>query len=100
MSTVWNMKVVVNGSRASQKEKNKYHILMHICGARQNDTDDLIWQNRIRDTGVENKYMNTRGERGCGGRNWEVGIDTYALSILYTKYVTSENIPQSTGNSI
>ena len=53
--------------------------------SRKNDTDDLIWQNRIRDTDVENKYMNTKGERGGGGRNWEIGIDTYTLSILYTK---------------
>ena len=53
--------------------------------SRKNDTDDLIWQNRIRDTDVENKYRNTKGERGGGGRNWEIGIDTYTLSILYTK---------------
>ena len=29
-------------SEVSQKEKNKYHILMHICGIQKNGLDDLI----------------------------------------------------------
>ena len=33
---------------------------------------------RNRDTEVENKYMDTRGE-GEGGMNWEIGIDIYTL---------------------
>ena len=27
-------------SEVSQEEKNKYHILMHICGIQQNGTDE------------------------------------------------------------
>ena len=33
---------------------------------------------------VENKYMDTK-EEGVGGMNWEIGIDTYTLLILYIK---------------
>ena len=36
-----NLEPVIQ-SEASQKEKNKYHILMHICGIQKNDTDELI----------------------------------------------------------
>ena len=35
-------------------------------------------QNRNRGTDVENKHMDTKGERrgaGVGGMNWEIGID-------------------------
>jgi len=31
--------------------------------------------------------------------NWETGIDTYTLQILYIKQVTNENLLHSTGNS-
>ena len=36
--------------------------------------DDLILQGRNRDTNVENKCTDTKGERGRG-MNWEIGID-------------------------
>ena len=36
-------------------------------------------QSRNRDTDVENKHMDTKGGRGGGGRNGEIGIDTYTL---------------------
>ena len=31
-------------SEVSQKEKNKYHILMHICGIYKNRTDEPVCQ--------------------------------------------------------
>ena len=40
-------------------------------------------------------YQGGRGD----GRNWEIGIDTYTILILCTKYITNENILYSTGNS-
>ena len=41
-------------------------------------------QSRNRDTDVENKGMDTKGEGG-GGMNWEMGIDIYTLLILRIK---------------
>ena len=41
-------------------------------------------QSRNRYTDVENKRMDTKGERG-GGMNWEIGIDIYTLLILCIK---------------
>ena len=34
-------------SKVSQKEKNKYHTLTHICGIQKNDIDDLICKTEI-----------------------------------------------------
>ena len=36
-----NLEPVIQ-SEVSQKEKNKYHILMHINGIKENDTDEHI----------------------------------------------------------
>ena len=41
-------------------------------------------QNRNRDTDVENKHMEAKGESG-GGMNWEIGINIYTLLILCIK---------------
>ena len=34
-------------SEVSQKEKNKYHILMHVCGIQKNGTDELVCKAEI-----------------------------------------------------
>ena len=61
-------------SEVSQKEKNKYHILIIslICGIQKNGNDELIFKAET-DTDVENKDMDIEGRRG-GGMNWEIGI--------------------------
>ena len=41
-------------------------------------------QSRNRDSDVENKHMDTKGEEG-GGMNWEMGIDIYTLLMLRIK---------------
>ena len=41
-------------------------------------------QNGNKDTEVEKKHMDTKGERG-GRMNWEIVIDTYALLVLNIK---------------
>ena len=46
-------------SEVSQKEKNKYRILTHICGIQKNGADELVCRAEI-DTEVENKRMDTK----------------------------------------
>ena len=41
--------------------------------------------------------MDTKGERGWGGMNWEIGIDIHTL--LYIKQITNKDLLYSTGNS-
>ena len=70
-------------SEVSQKEKNKYHILMHICGARKNGTDEPVCRAQIETQRYRTNVQTPRGENGGGGGggvvNWEIGIDIYTL---------------------
>ena len=36
--------------------------------------------------------------KGGGGMNWEIGVDTYKLSICCIKQIINENLLYSTGN--
>ena len=56
-------------SEVSQKEKDKYHILMHICGTQKNGTDEPVCRAEI-ETDVENKRMDTKGGKQQGGWWW------------------------------
>ena len=40
--------------------------------------------------------MDTKGGKGGGGMNWEIGIDTYTL--LCMEEITSESLLYSAGN--
>ena len=67
----------------SQKEKNKYCILTHVCGIYKNDIDDQSHlQSRNKDRCRDQMY----GYQGKGrGRNEQTGADTYTLLILCIK---------------
>ena len=67
-------------SEIGQKEKNKYCILMHICGIQKNGTNEPICKAEI-EIQIGNKCIDTKGEREGGG-NWETGVGTYTLLIL------------------
>ena len=44
----------------------------------------MILTAKQRDTDIENKTMDTRGNVG-GGMNWEIGVDMYTVLILCIK---------------
>ena len=52
-------------SEVSQKEKHQYSILMHIYGIYKDANDNPIFQNRKRDTDVQNRLVDSVGE--CEG---------------------------------
>ena len=69
---------------------------MHIYGKTyKNDTDEPICKAKI-EKDSENKYMDTKGEKGSG-MNWEIAINIYTL--LCIKQTTNDNRLYSTGNS-
>ena len=45
-ATRMDLEIVIQ-SEVSQKEKNKYHIITHICGIQKNCIDDLIFKAEI-----------------------------------------------------
>ena len=79
-------------SEVSQNEKNKY---CNINTYMWNTEKWYRWtslQGRNRDTDVENKRMDTKGESGGGVcvKNWEIGIDIYTLICI--KWITNKNL--------
>ena len=44
---MWMDLETVIQSEVSQKEKNKYHILMHICGIQKSGTDEPVCRGEI-----------------------------------------------------
>ena len=84
-------------SEVSQKEKNKYCILTHICGTQKNGTDDLVCRAEIK-TQMQRTTKGVVGHQGgkaAGGggggvMNWEIGTDMYTLMCI--KWVTNKNL--------
>ena len=83
-------------SEVSQKEKNKYHILMHMCGIQKNGTDAPVFKAEIETQMQRTNVWTPRGERVCV-MNWEIGIDIYTL--LHIKQIPNKDLLYSTGNS-
>ena len=53
----------------------------------------MNWFARQKQTDVENKRMDTKGEKQGGGggvMNWEIGIDIYTL--IRIKQITNKNL--------
>ena len=51
----------VTETEVSQKEKNIYCLLMHICGVQKNGMDEPVYKVEI---DRENKWIDTKGEGG------------------------------------
>ena len=60
----WMKLEPVTQSKVSQKEKNKYHILIHIYGMYKNGTDEPVYK-----TGIDRHRERTCGCR-AGRRGW------------------------------
>ena len=61
---MWMDLETVIWSEVSQKEKNKYCILTHICGIQKNGTDELICRAGIRCRRRGQTYGHQGGKRG------------------------------------
>ena len=53
-------------SEVSQKEKNKYCILMHVCGAWKNGTDEPVCRAEVETQMYRTNVWTPRGEIGGG----------------------------------
>ena len=82
-------------SEVSQKEKNKYRILTHVCGIQENGTDEPVCKAEIetqmqRTNGWTLSEESGGGDGGGGGMNWEIGIDICALTCI--TQITNKNL--------
>ena len=58
-------------SEVSQKEKNKYSILTHICGTQKNGTYEPVCREEIETQMQRTNVWTPRGESGGGGWWWD-----------------------------
>ena len=79
-------------SEVSQKQKNTYCILMHMCRIQKNRTDEPICG-----AGIKMPMQRTIRWAWQRGMNWEAGIDIRALSCV--KQIASGNLQHSTRSS-
>ena len=68
---MWMDLETVIQSEVSQKEKNKYSILMHICGTEQNGIDDQFAGQKLRHRCREQTYGHQGGKVVGRGRGWD-----------------------------
>ena len=87
--TWMNLETVMQ-SEVSQKEKNKYHILTHIC-IQMNRFAGQKLRHRCREQtyGHQGRKVAGGGFRG-GVMNQEIGIDIYTLICI--KWITNKNL--------
>ena len=85
-------------SEVSQKEKNKYCILMHICGIQKDGTDEPICR-----AAVETQMQRTNLWTWLGGgRKEKVGCVqrvTWKNTLPYVKQIADGNLLYDSGNS-
>ena len=91
-AATWKDLEIIIQSEVSQKEKNKYRILTHICGSQKNGTDEPVcWaETQMQRTNVWTPRGESGGGVGGGVMNWEIGIDMYTLMCI--KWVTNKNM--------
>ena len=91
---MWMDLETVIQSEVSQKEKNKYHIVMHMCGIQKNGTDELVCkaeiETQMQRTNVWTPKEESGGGSDGGGRNCEIRIDIYTLICI--KRITNKNL--------
>ena len=86
---MWMYLQSVIQSEVSQKEKNKYHILMHICGIQNNGTDEPM-SRAGKETQTQRTDMWTRQGEGEGAMNCKIRNNIYALPCV--KQIASGNL--------
>ena len=77
----------------SERERQIYRILTHICETQKNGTDEPVCRAEIETQMQRTNVWTARGESGRGGgdvMNWETGIDIYTLICM--KQVTNKNL--------
>ena len=67
---MWMLLETVIQSEVSQKEKNKYHILMHICGIQKNGTDEPVCKAEMETQMQRTNVWTPRGRKHSGGVGW------------------------------
>ena len=66
-------------NEVSQKKKNKYYILTHMCGIQKNGTDGPIFKAEIETHRRREQIYGYQRGLGDAEMNWEIAIDIHTL---------------------
>ena len=84
-------------SEVSQTEKDKYHMILLVCGIlKKNGTNELIYKTRVESQMQKTNLWLPEGKEE-EGISQETRINIYTL--LCIKQITNKNLLYSTGNS-
>ena len=89
----WMILEPIAQSEGSQKEKNKYRVLPHICGIQKDGTDEPIWSG---DADVDDRLVGAVRE-GEGGTDRESSMETYTRPCV--KQMAGGNLLYDAGSS-
>ena len=90
-----NLETIIQ-SKVSQKEKDKYHIIMHIYRIYKKWYWRIYLQGSNGETDIENRPMDMgRGEERVRCMEWV----TRKLILPYVKWITNQNLLYGSGNS-
>ena len=81
-AAIWMDLEIVIPSEVSQTQKDKYHMILLICGILKKATNELTYKTKI-ELQMSKTNLWLSGRKWGGGINWESGIDMYTL--LYIK---------------
>ena len=95
LAATWMDLQIVILSEVSQTEKDKYHMILLICGILKKGKNELIYETEI-ELQMQKTNLWLQGVRG-GRINWKIGTDIY--TVLYIKQITNKDLLNSTGNS-
>ena len=73
---MWMDLETVIQSEVSQKEKNKYCLLTHVCRSQKNGINEPVCKAEIETQMERTNVWTPKGKRG-NAMNWEIGIDIY-----------------------
>ena len=92
---MWMDLETVIQSEVSQKEKNKYRILTHICGIQKNGTGEPVCKAEIETQMQRTNVWTPRGESRVGGGWWqwshELGDWDGHIYVFYTYMYKIDN---------
>ena len=71
----------------SQNEKDKYHVMSHICKLKYGTNEPVYKQ---KETDLENTLVVAKGEWGRSGVDWESGVNRCKL--LYLEWINKVQI--------
>ena len=91
--TTW-MGLEITIPKLSKADKDKYHVMLLICGISNSDTNELIYKIETDSQTQKTILWLPKGKDGGEGINWEFEIGIYTL--LYLKSMINKDQLNST----